>query len=273
LVVSPAEGQRDIVNEIKRRKADGRLISFLLRGSYRDPFLNTTKTIEYLGRPTSSPSSLLVLGSGLWYLRHPSSGGLSAWTTMVDETFNSIVSSQPKSQSHLLPPPMPMLRDGKGIADSIVFLPVTRPVDSRLNPDRAETINHVDVEAMNSGLLARLLTSHTSGLTPSTHTTAPVVIPTVLNDLLVPSETDDGLHYSDKIVKKQAEILLGYRCNDMASEMSGACCRREKRLTIMQVVVLFFVCAWAPLSILLRSKATSESKSSFRGPYMVLAGK
>lgn len=180
---------------------------------------------------------------------------------MVDETFNSIVSSQPKSQSHLLPPPMPMLRDGKGIADSIVFLPVTKPVDSRLNPDRAETINHVDVEAMNSGLLARLLTSHTSGLTPSTHTTAPVVIPTVLNDLLVPSETDDGLHYSDKIVKKQAEILLSYRCNDMANEMSGACCRREKRLTIMQVVVLFFVCAWAPLSILLRSKATSESKS------------
>jgi hypothetical protein len=177
---------------------------------------------------------------------------------MVDETFNSIVAAQPKSASHLLPPPM--LKPGQtGIADSIVFLPVTRPEDSRLNADRAETINHVDVEAMNSGLLARLLTSHTSGLTPSIHTTAPVIIPTVFNDLLVPEETDDGLHYSAKIVKKQAEILLGYRCNDVASDMSGACCRREKRVTVIQVIVLFFVCAWAPLSILLRSKATSGS--------------
>ena len=225
---------------------------------FRDPFLNTTKTINYLGQPSSNPSAMLILGSGLWYLRHPSSGGLSAWTSMVDDTFNSIVSSQPKSSSHLLPPPM--LKPGqKGIADSIVFLPVTRPVDTRLSADRAETINHVDVEAMNSGLLARLLTSHTSGLTPSVHTTAPVVIPTVFNDLLVPEETDDGLHYSAKIVKKQAEILMGYRCNDVASTLSGACCRRDPKLTVVQIIVLFLVCGWAPLSILLRSKATSKS--------------
>lgn len=180
---------------------------------------------------------------------------------MVDETFNSLVSSQPKSSSHLLPPPM--LKPGQsGIADSIVFLPVTSPVDTRLSALRAETINHVDVEAMNSGLLARLLTSHTSGLTPSIHTTAPVVIPTVFNELLVPEETDDGLHYSIKIVKKQAEILLGYRCNDVASTMSGACCRRDEKLTVVQVIVLFFVCAWAPLSIFLRSRATSRSNGN-----------
>ena len=177
---------------------------------------------------------------------------------MIDDTFNSIVDAQPKSRSHLLPPPM--LNPGRsGIADSIIFLPVTRPVDTRLSADRAETINHVDVEAMNSGLLARLLTSHTTGLTPSVHTTAPIVVPTVFNDLLVPEETDDGLHYSVKIVKKQAEILLGYRCNDAASEMSGVCCRKDRQVTPIQVIVLFFVCAWAPLSIFLRSKASGES--------------
>jgi hypothetical protein len=222
--------------------------------------MNSTRTIDYLSKPTSNPTSLLVMGSGLWYLRNPSSGGIGAWTTMIDDTFNRIVSAQPKSISHLLPPPI-LRADQQGIAESIILLPVTQPVDSRLSVDRAETINHVDVEAMNSGLIARLLSSHSSGLTPSIHTTAPVVIPTVFNQLLLPEETDDGLHYSTKIVKKQAEILLGYRCNDAASGMSGVCCRRDKRVTIVQALVLLFICGWGPLSLLLRSQAKSEYHS------------
>lgn len=220
-----------------------------------DPFLNSTKTLDYLSTPSSRPTSLLIMGSGLWYLRHPSSGGLSAWTTMIDETFNSIQSTQPKMFSHVLPPPS--LQPGRpGIADSIIFLPVTVPVDALLSKDRAATISHNDVEAMNSGLLARLLNTQTSGLTPSIYTTAPIIIPTVLSQMTVPTETEDGLHYSLKIVKKQTEVLLGYRCNDAASTMSGVCCRRDKKLTFIQILVLLFVCGWGPTSIFLRSKAS-----------------
>lgn len=226
----------------------------------RDPFLNSTKTKEYLSHSTSNPSSLLVLGSGLWYLRHPSSGGMAGWTAMIDETFNNIKSAQPLATSLRLPPPILPPKSTGGVAESIVFLPVTQPEDERLSEDRKQTINHVDVEAMNSGLLARLLQSHTSGLTPSVKTTAPIIIPTVFNQLLVPTETDDGLHYSQKITKKQAEILLAYRCNDVASRVNGACCRRDKRVGWVQMMVVAFISGWGPVSLLLRSRATSEWK-------------
>lgn len=239
--------------------ADEQTIS---KKKHRDPFLNTTQTTDYLARADSDPTALLVLGSGLWYLRHPSSGGIGAWMTMVDKTISSILDAQPKTSSHLLPPPI--LKPGQpGIAESIIFLPVTQPVDGRLSSDRAETISHVDVEAMNSGLTARLLTSHTSGLTPSVQTTAPIVIPSVFNQLLVPEETEDGLHYSTEMVRKQAEILLGYRCNNAAETQSGNCCRRERRTTLVQILVLAFVCGWGPMSFILRSKSLFTSSPRY----------
>jgi hypothetical protein len=219
-----------------------------------DPFLNSTRTKNYLSRSSDDPTGLLVMGTGLWYLRHPSSGGISAWTKAVDQTFEHLLDSQPVS-SFAEPPPYvdPLGAKGsslasRGIAQAIMFVPVPTANDAMLNPERAQVINHFDIDAMNSDLVARL--SHTvSPVRP------PVVVPSVFNELLVPELTTDGIHYADHLIKKQAEIMFGWRCNDVASTYNGACCRKYKAVRPVQALVLLFVCGWAPLSILLRSKA------------------
>ncbi|KAJ9098943.1 hypothetical protein QFC19_006167 [Naganishia cerealis] len=188
-----------------------------------DPFLNTTRTKNYLSRSSDDPTGLLVMGTGLWYLRHPSSGGISAWTKAIDGTFENLIDSQPIS-SFAQPPPYvhasgvkESTMPSRGIAQAVMFVPVPTTNDAMLNPDRASTVNHVDVQAMNSDLVARL--SHLAS--PQR---PPVVVPSVFNELLVPELTADGIHYADHLIKKQAEIMFGWRCNDVASTFNGACC-------------------------------------------------
>jgi hypothetical protein len=222
-----------------------------------DPFMNTTRTKNYLSRSSDDPTGLLVMGTGLWYLRHPSSGGIQAWTKTIDQTFENLLDSQPIS-SFAEPPPYvaPIGAKGnslasRGIAQAIMFVPVPTANDEMLNSERAETINHVDIDAMNSDLVARL--SHM--VSPER---PPIVVPSVFNELLVPELTSDGIHYADHLIKKQAEIMFGWRCNDVASTFNGACCRKYKPIRPVQALVLLFVCGWAPLSLLLRSRAPSK---------------
>ncbi|KAJ9119947.1 hypothetical protein QFC24_005430 [Naganishia onofrii] len=234
-----------------------------------DPFLNTTRTENYLSRSSDDPTGLLVMGTGLWYLRHPSSGGIATWTKAIDETFSNLIDSQPVS-SFADPPPYVRASGVKesttsipsrGIAQAVMFVPVPTTNDALLNPDRALTVNHVDIQAMNSDLVARL--SHLAS--PQR---PPVVVPSVFNELLVPELTADGIHYADHLIKKQAEIMFGWRCNDVASTFNGACCRRYKPIRPVQALVLLFVCGWGPLSIFLRSKASTFAArySSFLAP-------
>ncbi len=165
---------------------------------------------------------------------------------MIDRTFSSILETQPRPTGSMsLPPPNLPSLSTPAISQAIIFLPVTSPVDDLLSGDRAETISHVDVEAMNAELVARLKTTYDS---------PPIKLPTVFNQMLMDSETTDGLHFSAKIVKQQAEILLGWRCNDVAGSMQGSCCKTYKRVTPMQGLLLAMVVGWAPLGMLLNSR-------------------
>jgi hypothetical protein len=242
------------------------------------------------------PASLLVMGSGLWYLRNPTSGGLGAWTTAIHSTFDKLRQHQGQPVSPLVTPWDDMtsthgslipglLPDGSvkyskdddkpakpvqeigqrmekrqkatkqdtdfSIADAIFFLPVPNPVEERLSHERAETIVRSDVEAMNADLYARLLHDKPP----------PVIIPSVYNEMLVDSETTDGIHWSDVIMNKQAELMFSWRCADAMRKgaQEGVCCRRYNTVRPLQGLLLLFFGIWAPATAYFCPRSSSSS--------------
>jgi hypothetical protein len=219
---------------------------------YWDPFLNTSHTRDLLkGVETATPPALLVIGTGLWFLRYAeTSGGISAWEGTVESALASISLSMP------------------GLADEVVFLPVEAPVPELLSEERAASIHSADVDAMNSDLIQRLnrprripsglLNPYAPPLTPS----VPVSLPLVFNAMLDPSHTEDGLHFSNPIVTAQAQILLNLRCNDALSNtfpMDKTCCRRYPSPSWLQCLCLFLIVAWGPLTYLLTPRLPADS--------------
>ena len=196
-----------------------------------DPFLNSSHTKELLEgrRKTSSePPALVVLGSGLWYLRHSeTSGGISAWEGMIDSTFSALE------------------RGGAAIGDKIVFLPVEEAISSKLAPDRAASILVADVDAMNSDLSHRVAASaSTSWFDLSKPSTSVVSLPLAFNQMLTASQTEDGLHFSDKILATQANLLLNLRCNDALPKkmpFDKTCCRSYPMPSFLQGLVILCV--------------------------------
>ncbi|KZT30628.1 Cas1p-domain-containing protein [Neolentinus lepideus HHB14362 ss-1] len=216
---------------------------------YWDPFLNSSRVADIVasGLDLSAPArpsphsrpALLVLGSGLWYLRYSeSSGGLPAWESNVEKILNSI--SVTSSQ----------------MADEIVMLPVEEVVPVKLTRERADTMRMPDIDAMNSDLYHRINppSSDTIRLFYPSRPPMPVSFPAVFNLMLDPSRTDDGLHFSDDVVRIQANILLNSRCNHVLPKkfpFDKTCCRRypwPSSIYLASVAVMFF---WGPCKFIL----------------------
>ncbi len=215
------------------RTSEGMEISF-----FWDPFLNSSHTTDLLKMShdtrTKRPG-LLVLGSGLWYLRYADiSGGVPAWQTNVAHRVSTIMQQ----------PEWP--------ADLTVMLPVERVFPTKLTPDRAATMHPSDIDAMNSDLYHRVypasdLSANWIGGTSST--VMPIALPRVFNEMLDASQTEDGLHFNDGVVKAQANVLLNLRCNSALPKvypLNKTCCNRYPRPSFAHAFVLSLAFVWGP---------------------------
>ncbi|GAA6009960.1 hypothetical protein JCM10207_002174 [Rhodosporidiobolus poonsookiae] len=219
---------------------------------YWDPFLNGTRTAQLLegtlGSSTGTGSpTMAVLGSGIWYLRHPESGGINTWDRRVDGLFSSVRTAYPP------------------IADSVILLPVENAIESRLSPERAATIHHEDVAKMNALLDDKIRQSPNLGdaLAPA------LSVPRAFNKLVegLEDETADGLHFSDTVTKAQASILLNLRCNDVLPKkfpFDKTCCFQYPTPNWVQALILVVLVAWGPLGLYFYSKPTAGSPVVFR---------
>ncbi|KAK7059039.1 hypothetical protein VNI00_001663 [Paramarasmius palmivorus] len=217
--------------------AFGTKISF-----FWDPFLNATHT---RGMVTSSISSqnytsarpaILVLGAGLWHLRYAeTSGGLPNWEANIESILRSL-SLNPE------------------IASTIVVLPVEQVITSKLSSDRQKTMHPADIDAMNSDLYHRL--------TPN----GPVLFPSVFNEMLDLSETEDGLHFSNRLVKAQANILLNLHCNDKLPKhypLDSTCCRSYPNPLLLQLAVIGGFLLWGLWHLLQSTHTVDQSTSEW----------
>ena len=206
-----------------------------------DPFLNSSYTQSVLLsksrdndtiKSLSSPA-MLVLGSGLWYLRYSnSSGGVPAWENRIEHIFYSLATN-----------PKP--------ADEVVILPVEQIIPSKLTTERASTIFPSDIDAMNSDLYHRINPpsgdfkySFTSLLRP-----VKASLPLVFNQMLDESLTEDGLHYSDAVIRAQANILFNLQCNNKLSKtfpFNKTCCNSYPWPSAIQLTVLGLVVLSGP---------------------------
>lgn len=213
---------------------------------YWDPFLNGTRMSEFLdgslartvggGVPT-----MAVVGSGIWYLRHPESGGIPEWKGRMDSLFQAV---EPSARTV--------------IADEVILLPVEKAVESRLSPERAATLHAEDIAAMNTHLDELLHgAAEQFGKGPT------LAIPRVFNTLIagLDDQTDDGLHFSEAVSKVQASILLNLRCNDVLPKkfpFDKTCCSQYPTPNWVQIVLLVILLAWAPAGLYFYSRCESS---------------
>lgn len=211
---------------------------------YWDPFLNETKTAQFLaGKQAGTKPTLAVLGSGLWYLRQSSAGGIPQWKKSVDSVFAGVEAAT----------------GSRAIADEVILLPVEHAVEKKMSAERAATVHLEDIKSMNEYLAVRQAAAGASGL----------AIPTVFNKIIagLDDQTEDGLHFSDAISKVQASIIYNLRCNDVMPKkfpFDKTCCSQYPLPNWVQVVVLFLLLGWAPLGLYLHSKRESPRLSFCR---------
>lgn len=219
-----------------------------------DPFLNSTRTRDVFtlsnGHSVSTSSSIrtpamVILGTGLWFLRYPHSGGLPHWEQLIESTLATIFKLQPE------------------IADMVIFLPVENVIPEKLLPERRKTIMNPDIEAMNADLESRIRSfldvpesNYRKGRYPS------LAFPSVFNKMLDASQTMDGLHYFSNITAAQSNILLNLRCNDVLPKkypLDKTCCRSYPRPSLYQLFVLLSLTLWGPVaySFLVSPRASS----------------
>ncbi|KAG0206900.1 hypothetical protein BGX28_001769 [Mortierella sp. GBA30] len=193
---------------------------------YWDPFLTITGSLSASGMkktPTRKPSVLLV-GSGLWYLRHAdTSGGITKWREMMQNRIDQMKEPSPSDV----------------VADHIFITPISAVNTDKLSNERLKTLLPSDIRVMNSFL--KEATSNTSISIPFSWT------------FMTETSTDatvDGLHYEEKIVTAEVDVMLNYLCNNKLPKeapMAATCCYEYPSNKWSQTLMLTVFFLWLPL--------------------------
>ncbi|GAA5913896.1 hypothetical protein JCM8208_004991 [Rhodotorula glutinis] len=214
-----------------------------------DPFLNGTRAQELFdgrlngngrGGKKSIPT-MAVVGGGIWYLRHPDSGGIQTWDRQMERLFQSTKAGVP------------------AIADEVILLPVENAIESRLSPERAATVHGDDIQKMNDRITTRLVAAaFEKGPAPGA-SGGGLAVPRAFNKVIdgLDDETADGLHFSDTVSRVQASILLNLRCNDALPKtfpFDKTCCFQYPTPNWVQALLLVFLVGYAPLGLYYHSQ-------------------
>ncbi|BGP21038.1 hypothetical protein JCM10213_002927 [Rhodosporidiobolus nylandii] len=239
------------VDTVAEKHSDRTLLAGGIHFSFIwDPFLNGTRTAQLLdgtfvpaGVSAGGRPALAVVGSGIWYLRHPDSGGINTWDRRIDGLFSAVNAAG----------------GAGGIADEVILLPVENALESRLSPERAATIKHADIAVMNAALDQKLRESPPPPSVSAVGAPA-LAIPRAFNKLIdgLDDETQDGLHFSEAVSKVQASILLNLRCNDVLPKtfpFDKTCCFRYPTPNWVQGLLLAVLVGWGPVGIWATSRS------------------
>lgn len=206
-----------------------------------DPFINTSKTIDLLnGKINQQKPTLLIVGSGPWYMKNLRDAYYSPWKEAINRVFDS-VSIHP-------------------IADKVMVSPVEIVEEDKLTKLRKETITHEKAYIMNSYLREResLLSNPV----------VPLVVPFVWNTIVTTSinQTDDGLHFKHSVTVQQAQLALNYRCNNDPSmkkvtyPYDTTCCYTYPEPTWYQTSILISILFLVPFGTIVYMLPSSNKK-------------
>ncbi|KAG0316760.1 hypothetical protein BGZ99_006695 [Dissophora globulifera] len=197
---------------------------------YWDPVLNSTKATTLLtgsdarifGSEEKPTPSIFLVGTGLWYLRYPEwSGGMEKWQQVMEKLVRQM------GNPRLLP-----------LAQQLFISPIPAVNSEKLSEERARTLLPEDINYMNSFLMEATAES-------------PVSVPFTWNKMTetAASETHDGLHYVEKVMTVEADILLNFVCNNKlpkVSPMGATCCYEYPSMRWFQVLMLGIFLVWIP---------------------------
>ncbi|CAG8495275.1 6600_t:CDS:2 [Diversispora eburnea] len=201
-----------------------------------DPYLNSTEINDILfsqqSYSNSIKPSILFLGTGLWYLRYPDSGGYDSWQKKIDtiiDSFTSQIDITTKSEK------------SENISDSIFLSPVENLIYEKLSQVRANTMHQEDIDKMNNYLAFKrqeILELRNDFMKQDDFN-----IPFVFNKILkgIPDATEDGLHFNDELLNVHMDILLNFRCNNIIPKkipFDNTCCFRYPKGNWIQTLII-----------------------------------
>lgn len=201
-----------------------------------DPYLNTSKTIELLEGKAEIKPSILIIGSGIWYMRRTGSDYLRGWKEAVDRVFDGAIH--------------------RSVADKILLSPVEIVQRDLLIPDRQITLTTDKITIMNNYLREREASLH--------QPVTPIVVPFVWNEIVTSSknQTSDGLHFREPVTTAQAQLALNYRCNDQLDKsifpIDHTCCFKYSPPVWYQNTIFLFFLIFVPIGFFVLHTSTGN---------------